>query len=1041
MNNYVINSYGKKPAFSSFLPGISGFHGIPIWCFYVNRGQGVVSFGVDNKQNSIMEFYPAHQAYQNVKTTGFRTFIKRDSEVYEPFSNEDIPSKMEIGMNTLELEEENRHIGLKVRAGYFTLPDERIGGLVRSLTVTNISKEIFEVDLIDGMPAVIPCGVDLARIQQIGQTAKAWMQVEDEAERTPYYRARASLADSAEVATVEAGNFALGFRSDGALLPVLVDAAQVFGYDTSLRRPVGLELHALADILAAEQATANTMPCAFFAQTVLLLPGESRTIYELYGQVPNKTALREYLSETRDAAYFSKKRVRAISLTEELGSKVYTRTASPSFDAYCQYNYMDNILRGGYPVRLGKEKVFYAFSRKHGDLERDYNQFSMLPEYYSQGNGHFRDVNQNRRCDTFLTPFVGMENIRKFYSLIQLDGYNPLSIEKLTYRLTAEDAERLCGREFPELVGRLCGQPFTPGQLYCGLEKRVSPDKRDMLFGQIMDASENIVNEDFGEGYWTDHWTYNLDLVEEYLEVFPERERELFYDEQLSCFLSQININDRRKRYVETKRGLRQYLALNESSRRNDPEKLVRTRMQQGEVLKMSLLEKLVLLCATKFAALDAYGMGIEMEGGKPGWYDALNGLPGMFGSSMNETYELYRMLVFTIERLNKHNIPLPVLNELSELLAALAKANQEEYAALHRCDTVSDAAEIRAQGQVLEFWNKINDAKEAYRSTTFSGVSGGKTLMDAGALSELLRKFADTVYSGIHKATALGHGSVPTYFAYEVPEYSRMEDGFLPLRFIPVETPHFLEGAVRYLKLPGSLKEKRRVYEAVKSSDLYDAKLKMYKVNASLSQASYELGRAVAFTPGWLENESVWLHMEYKYLLELLKCGLYEEFFEDFKNAAVPFMDPDTYGRSVYENSSFIVSSAYPNQALHGKGYVARLSGSTAEFISMWKRMMFGGHILSMREGKLCFTPQPAIPQYLISPNGTITVKLFGETDVLYHFGDMKDFIPGRYEIRSMTFSYANGQTGEVRGGQADGSIPYDLRNGLIRSVRIEID
>lgn len=78
-------------------------------------------------------------------------------------------------------------------------------------------------------------------------------------------------------------------------------------------------------------------------------------------------------------------------------------------------------------------------------------------------------------------------------------------------------------------------------------------------------------------------------------------------------------------------------------------EKLVRTQWQEGEVLRMSLLEKLVMMCAVKFAALDSYGMGIEMEGGKPGWYDALNGLPGMFASSMNETYELCRMLKFVI--------------------------------------------------------------------------------------------------------------------------------------------------------------------------------------------------------------------------------------------------------------------------------------------------------------------------------------------------------------------------------------------------------
>ena len=63
-NTYTIENYGQKSPFASFLPGISGVKGIPIWCFYVNRGQGVVSFGVEDKDHAIMEFYPAHQAYQ-----------------------------------------------------------------------------------------------------------------------------------------------------------------------------------------------------------------------------------------------------------------------------------------------------------------------------------------------------------------------------------------------------------------------------------------------------------------------------------------------------------------------------------------------------------------------------------------------------------------------------------------------------------------------------------------------------------------------------------------------------------------------------------------------------------------------------------------------------------------------------------------------------------------------------------------------------------------------------------------------------------------
>lgn len=1039
MKPFVIENYGKKSTFASFLPGVSGLHGIPLWCFYVNRGQAVASFGLNNKENSIMEFSPAHQAYQNVKTTGFRTFIKRDGKVYEPFAEEAVPNKMAISMNLLELEEENPESGLRVQVSYFTLPGEKIAALARTLRVENVSGTPLTLEVLDGMPALIPCGVNLGRIKEIGQTAKAWMQVEDEEDRVPYYRVKASLEDSAEVQMVEDGNFALGFEESGALLPVVADPNLVFSYDTSMRRAVAFEDTSLQELLRKKQTTTGEFPCAFFARAVTLRPGEAVEFYELFGQARNKEHLHSFLGRVGDAAYFRKKREEACSLLDEICANVHTETASPSFDAYCAYNYMDNFLRGGYPIRLGKDKVFYAYSRKHGDLERDYNFFAMLPEFYSQGNGHFRDVNQNRRCDTFFAPFVGRENIRKFYSLIQLDGYNPLFIERMSYRLRSEAAEALT-KEVPCLAALRDGIVFTPGMLYSLLEDHCPREQAEALFARVMDAAESVINEVFGEGYWTDHWTYNLDLVEDYLEVFPDREKELFYTEDLNCFLSQVNINNREKRYVETKHGLRQYRALNEQSRRNTEDKLVRTHRQQGEVLNMSLLEKLALMCAVKFAALDAYGMGVEMEGGKPGWYDALNGLPGMFGSSMNEAYELCRMLDFTAGALKKHGEALPVLREVAELLSALDEINRAEQPQLHACDALTDVDSIREHGQVLSFWNKINDVKEAYRDKTYEGIDGEKALLDAGTLAAILDGFAATVRSGIHKAEVLGRGEIPAYFAFDVPEYRVTEGGITPLRFVPVNTPHFLEGAVRYLKLSEPMEKKRAIYQAVKASDLYDRPLKMYKVNASLSKASYELGRAVAFTPGWLENESVWLHMEYKYLLELLRSGLYAEFFEDFHNAAIPFLDPEVYGRSVYENSSFLVSSVFPNQAIHGKGFVARLSGSTVEFISMWKRMLFGAHVLRMQNGKLCFTPQPAMPQYLIPEDGVVTATLFGSVKLSYHFPERKDYIPGTYAIRSMRFVYVDGEILTVDGESASGEIPEDLRNGKIVEVTIEI-
>ena len=74
--SFVIENYNLAPTFSSFFPGISGVKGIPMWAYYVNRGQGICTFGIKNKNYAIMEFYPANVSYNLVNTFGFRTFLK-----------------------------------------------------------------------------------------------------------------------------------------------------------------------------------------------------------------------------------------------------------------------------------------------------------------------------------------------------------------------------------------------------------------------------------------------------------------------------------------------------------------------------------------------------------------------------------------------------------------------------------------------------------------------------------------------------------------------------------------------------------------------------------------------------------------------------------------------------------------------------------------------------------------------------------------------------------------------------------------------------
>ena len=71
-NRYVIKDYSNKRPFASFLPGIAGENGIPLWSFYVNRGQAITSFGVADKNHPIVEFQPANKAYQTTAFTGFQ---------------------------------------------------------------------------------------------------------------------------------------------------------------------------------------------------------------------------------------------------------------------------------------------------------------------------------------------------------------------------------------------------------------------------------------------------------------------------------------------------------------------------------------------------------------------------------------------------------------------------------------------------------------------------------------------------------------------------------------------------------------------------------------------------------------------------------------------------------------------------------------------------------------------------------------------------------------------------------------------------------
>lgn len=1026
---FIIDNYNKQREFSSFLPGISGVEGIPLWVFYVNRGQAVTSFGVENKNHSIMEFYPAHQAYQLTRNMGFRTFLKVDGSFYEPFRSDDISSKMYIGMNELEIEEINEELGLKIRVLYYTLPDEKVGGLVRTVQVSNISEKDMEIELLDGMPAVIPYGIELPSLKEMAQTMKAWMQVEDVEERLPYYRVRYSTKDSAVVSKVEEGNFVVSLSEDGERLPIIGDPELVFEYDTSYEKPIGFQKKGLGGLCKSTQITQNQMPSGFAGCRRRLGKQGNLTIYSVIGKAANKEILREFADKNLGRSYFDSKYQEAVRKTEELGAVIHTETANPIFDAYCKQTYIDNVLRGGFPIRIGEKNIFYVYSRKHGDIERDYNFFTMMPENYSQGNGNYRDVNQNRRSDVCFTPYVKEHNIKVFYNLIQLDGYNPLVVKQVTYQ--AEQISEILDevqQDSRQEMKKFFEKEFSPGQLFAYLEQKkiqITCNKEHFLETVITHSSEKL-NADFTEGYWTDHWTYNLDLIETYLSVYPEKEEQLLFREKgYTYYESKAIVKPRVERYVQTEQGVRQYHSIDEEVKRDVKNDRACMGYGSGEVYATNLMTKLMVLAVNKFATLDMYGMGIEMEGGKPGWYDALNGLPGIFGSSMAETYELYRLLKFIKKTIEKYKEVIVVPVELYQFMNGLDET-LKAY-----CDDGKSR---------LWVWNETNQYKEAYRERTAYGVSGEEKTIESEKAQALLAAWMSYVNQGIKMAFEHSEGIPPTYYAYSFEDYEVEGNHIIPHNLKAIHMPLFLEGPVRYLKLPMDPVNRRSLYKKIKDTGLYDAKLHMYKVNESLDKASFEVGRAKAFSAGWLENESIWLHMEYKYLLELLKSELYKEFFDDFHRACIPFLDFQTYGRSLLENSSFIASSANVNTKIQGKGFVARLSGSTAEFLQMWQIMMFGAAPFKIRENELICSFEPAIPEYLIPESKRVVCTFLGKINVVYRLEQKKDIIPGEYQITQMKITYKTGKTVGV----ADEFLPelqaQQLRNGEIEKIEVTI-
>ena len=134
-----------------------------------------------------------------------------------------------------------------------------------------------------------------------------------------------------------------------------------------------------------------------------------------------------------------------------------------------------------------------------------------------------------------------------------------------------------------------------------------------------------------------------------------------------------------------------------------------------------------------------------------------MNGLPGIVGSGMSETYEMLRILKFVKKASLKFpsrtvDLPIEFAAFLSDLSAAL-----DTYASSAK----DDSAEF-------EYWDASNNAREKYRLAVVAYFDGQNSSLTSEYLTSLLTKVEKKVAGGIAKALKTNNGLSPSYFYYE---------------------------------------------------------------------------------------------------------------------------------------------------------------------------------------------------------------------------------------------------------------------------------
>jgi hypothetical protein len=752
---YQIANYARmQPFFMSIVSG--GDH----WMFISSTG--ALTAGRRNPDLALFPYTTDDKIHDSAEITGSKTVLivgaRGRNQLWEPFSNRHHGIhqvrhnlyKNFVG-NKIIFEEINESLGLTFRYGWFN--SEQFG-FVRKVSLINSNPAAVQVNLIDGLQNLMPCGTGSQFQNDKSTLLDAYKRNELLSDTgLGLFRLSSIPIDRPEPAEALKTNcaFALGLMSPTHLLS-----------SVQLDRFRGGETLRQESDVRAERG-------AYFVQAKFNLRSKQTMRWLIVADVGCGPC---EIAELQNQLRRPQQLIRAIEAdiargTEELQRIVASadglqKSAQPLGDARHFANVLFNVMRGGvfndgYHVavadlrdfisganrdvaarharffrqlndqidhakllncaaatndpqleRLCHEYLPLTFSRRHGDPSRPWNRFS-IPSRNADGSrvigyeGNWRDIFQNWEALAVSYPDYVTSMICKFVNASTVDGYNP-------YRITRGGIDW-------EVV-----EPHDPWSFI---------------------------------GYWGDHQIiYLLRLLEILERHEPDKLRGLLTKEMF-CY---ANVPYRIKPYAAVIQNPKDTVVFDQ-----ELETIVAQRVKakgsdgklvwdkNGDVRLVNLTEKLLVSLLAKLSNFIP-GAGIWLNTQRPEWNDANNALVGN-GASMVTVYYLRRMLSFCVELFD--SMAEAEFNISSEVLAHFTAVQRSLERQLESAKSPND-------DDRKCFTDELGEAASRYREQLYAkGFSGKQQKLKRQTLLDFLavaRAVADATIRTNRRADGLYH-------------------------------------------------------------------------------------------------------------------------------------------------------------------------------------------------------------------------------------------------------------------------------------------